>query len=340
MPKKKIKSGRALLIVLALLGLLGGFAFRSAYLSNLKAVNPDTETNIRFDIDPGSSVEQIGKALFAKELISSPWTFKLYVKLNADETAFRAGSFVLRQSLGVAEIVEKLSSEQGEMWITILEGWRLAEVADYLAEKSHIEKGAFLDCAKNCEFEHEILSSLPEDQSLEGYLFPDTYIITPQTESYGVINRALNNLEAKFDEELRARAARQDRSVHEVLTMASLLEREVRSYKNRQIVAGILWKRLEAGMGLGVDASVLYALGDWKATLDYEALQIDSPYNTRKYASLPPGPICNPSLSSIKAALYPEESSYWFYLTTLDTGEVIYSKNLAEHNANVARYLR
>ncbi|MDD4351384.1 MAG: endolytic transglycosylase MltG [Candidatus Gracilibacteria bacterium] len=340
MRRRKTHTFRAIILLAVLAGLLLYFLFQSVYNSNLKAVDVDDQRNLKFEVKQGWSVSQIAVSLEEEDLIRSAWAFKKYVEQNADDTAFQAGSFVLRKSYDIAETVEVLSGTPNEMWMTILEGWRASDIGSYLEEKGYATQQAFLDCVATCEFDYEILSSIPEDQGLEGYLFPDTYIITPATEVYGMINRTLMNLDQKLEQELRNQAEKQGRSIHEIMTMASLLEREVRGYEDRQIVAGLLWKRLEAGMGLGVDATVLYALGDWKATLDHEALQIDSPYNTRKYAGLPPGPICSPSLSSIKAALNPVDSPYWFYLTTLDTGEVIYSKNLDEHNENVYKYLR
>ncbi len=340
MPRRQPKTFRALFVTLLVVGVLGFWAFQATYKDGLTSPDLNSTDNVKFTVDKGESLGEIAHALYEAGLIKSVWVFKKYVSKNADDTGFQAGSFVLHKSDGVAKIVEVLTGPANEMWITILEGWRANDIAAYLADNGYAKEEEFLDCITNCEFDHNILRDIPEGQGLEGYLFPDTYIITSATEVYGIINRLLGNMESKFDPSLRARAKERGRSVHEILTMASLLEREVRSDKDRQIVAGILWKRLEAGMGLGVDASVLYALGDWKAVLDYDALQIDSPYNTRKYAGLPPGPICSPSLSSIKAALYPTDSPYWFYLTRPDTGEVIYSKNLDEHNRNVFKYLR
>ena len=121
--------------------------------------------------------------------------------------------------------------------------------------------------------------------------------------------------------------------------MASIVEREERDPAERPTVAGILWNRYDANIGLGADATVLYGLGRTKGGLSYEDLQSDSPYNTRKYAGLPPTPISNPNISSIRAALYPEDTDYWYYLHDSDGG-IHYAKTLDEHNVNKARYIR
>ncbi|MBU0667942.1 endolytic transglycosylase MltG, partial [Patescibacteria group bacterium] len=181
--------------------------------------------------------------------------------------------------------------------------------------------------------DREAMKTLPHP--LEGYLFPDTYFIDPLNfYSENLIQLMLENFERKIGEDLKKEATR---SISDIVTMASIVEKEVRTKKDIPIVAGILWKRLDNSWLLGADATILYLKDD--RSIDYQDLKEDSPYNTRVKGGLPPGPISNPGLESLKAALNPQDSPYWYYLTTPDTGEVIYAKTNDEHNSNKARYL-
>jgi len=170
---------------------------------------------------------------------------------------------------------------------------------------------------------------------LEGYIYPDTYFLDPvDFQAQDLIYLTLDNFERKTIELI---PEIKNHSVNEIITMASIIENEVFGEEDRHLVSGLLWKRLESGWTIGADATLLYITDDRELTA--EDLAIDSSYNTRKNLGLPIGPISNPSLESIKAAMYPEASNYWFYLTTLDTGEVIYSSSNEEHNLNRAKYL-
>ena len=184
----------------------------------------------------------------------------------------------------------------------------------------------------------EFLKEKPENASLEGYLFPDTYEIKKGESLENVIRKMLDNFDKKITNDLREEIKTQNRTLYQVLTMASLLEREVKSYEHRQIAAGILWKRLRNGWPLHVDATLVYITGKGSEELTKDDLEIDSPYNTYKYYGLPAGPICNPGIDSIKAAVDYKESDYWFYLTT-PSGQTEFSKTLNEHNIKRFEYL-
>jgi len=216
--------------------------------------------------------------------------------------------------MNVPEIVDKLvSGDRIKKIITIIEGWTVEDIADYL--------------------EVEELSS-----DLEGYLFPDTYEISPEDGTEEIINKMLDNFDKKLSLKLREEIASQEKTVHEIVIMASLIEKEVRTLEDKKIVSGILWKRIEVGMPLQVDATITYITGRKSTEILKQELEIDSPYNTYKYKGLPFGPICNPGLESILAAVYPESSEYWFYLSTPE-GETIFSKTLKKHNEARAEHL-
>jgi len=219
--------------------------------------------------------------------------------------------------------------------VTILEGWTVKQIASYLEESGLTTADEFLSCVKTCEFKFDFLPK----NSLEGYLYPDTYFINSATFDNKVfIQRLINTLNNKLTAADWNAVEKSGHTFSEILTMASIVEREERNSNERSIVAGILWNRFNAGQGLGADATVLYALGRTKGGLTYDELQIDSPYNTRKYKGLPPTPICNPSISSIRAALYPEKTDYWYYLHDSD-GKIHYAKTNDQHNENKRKYL-
>jgi UPF0755 protein len=174
--------------------------------------------------------------------------------------------------------------------------------------------------------------------SLEGFLFPDTYQISYSAGEKDIIRMMLANFDKKLTKDLREEIVRQNKTIFEIVTMASLLEKEVRTAEDKKLVAGVLWKRLKNRIPLQVDAAVSYITGKKTVKITKEDTQIDSPYNTYKYLGLPLGPISNPGLESIKASIYPKESRYWYYLSTPE-GQTIFSRTLEEHNIAKAKYL-
>lgn len=304
-------------------------------------VDKNDNTSISFQVKKGQSVKEIAANLEKKELIKSPYSFYLYAKLNRLGENLIAGRFILNKTMNTPEILKALSNPaKAEYVLTVQEGLTIKDIDQKLVDLELIKPGNFLKAVKNFNnwekysfLDKEKLSKL--ELPLEGYLYPDTYFLDPENfQPEDVISLMLNNFAKKFAD-LQPKIKRH--TIQEIITMASIIENEVRSTQERKMVSGILWKRLESGWPIGADATLLYITDDRK--IDSKDLSLDSPYNTRKNLGLPPGPICNPSKNSIEAAMYPTESEYWFYLTTLDTGKVIYSKTNEEHNANRAKYL-
>ncbi len=150
----------------------------------------------------------------------------------------------------------------------------------------------------------------------------------------------LNNFDGKLTDEMQNNIAEQDKTIYEIVTMASIIEKEVRTLEDMEIVSGIFWDRIKYGQPLESCATLAYVLGVNKEQYSIEDTKIDSPYNTYRNPGLPPGPICNPGLNAIKAAIYPQYTEYNYFLSRQDTGETVFSKTLEEHNRNKARYLR
>ena len=304
-------------------------------------VDSNDQTEISFQIKKGSTSKEIGKNLEEKGLIKSSNNFYLYSRIHGMGKNIIAGRFLLKKSMNVPEILNAISDpKQAEFIITIQEGLTIKDIDKKLVDLSLTESGDFINAVKNFDgYKYYKFLDQPKLQTLElpleGYLYPDTYFLDPTDfQAHDLIYLALDNFEKKIAE----LPIQNDKySFHEYLTMASIIENEVLSQKDRKLVSGILWKRLESNWPIGADATLLYITTD--RTIDASDLQIDSPYNTRKNLGLPPGPISSPSLSSIKAALSPTGSEYWFYLTTEKTGEVIYSRTNEEQNINREKYL-
>ena len=285
----------------------------------------------QFVIEQGESVQDIAASLREEELIRSAGAFQLLVKLMKVEKNLQAGAYVLSPHQPMREIVSTLTHGTSEYWVRTIEGWRNEEIADYLEATSSgkLSSKEFLSLAQ------------------VGYMFPDSYLVSTDESVVDVVEK----MKANFDEqvaEVREKAADQELSFEDVVILASIVEREVRTSKDRPIVAGILLRRYKAGHPLEVDATIQYALASvqeegktvwWKKQLTQEDLQIESPFNTRTHVGLPPTPISNPGLSSIQAVVEPVDSPYWYYVSDKN-GMMHYAVTLDEHNINVSKYVR
>jgi UPF0755 protein len=207
-----------------------------------------------------------------------------------------------------------------------------------------VEKKAFLAEIQNGTFEESFLKDIPKTEGmkhrLEGYLTPDTYEVFKDVTAHDVIDLMLKQTAAVFTPEWQAQMKKRGLTMHQTLTLASLVEREARVAKERPTIAGVIENRLKSNppMKLQIDATIQYALGESKEVLLYKDLEIESPYNTYKYEGLPPGPIATPGRDAIKAVLFPEQHQYLFYVTKNDgTGEHYFAKTFDEHNQNIAK---
>lgn len=314
---------------------------------------PSSELAKEFLIEKGDGLWEIASNLEKEGLIKNRFSFMVYLVLKGKAGEIKAGSYSLSPSLSVFQIAKKLIGGQTtKEKITIIEGWTKKEIAHYLEEKGICSQEEFF---KAIEFEKwkEDYDFFKEDiapKDVEGYLFPDTYFLERYTFSTivenvvltraeKIVGKMLDNFDKKLNPELREEIKKQEKSIFEIITMASLLEKEVLTFEDKKLVSGILWKRLVNDIPLQVDASLGFITGKKSIQFSEEDKKIDSPYNTYKYKGLPLGPICNPGLESIKAAVYPEESEYWYYLSTPE-GKTIFSKTFKEHNLAKAKYLK
>ncbi|PKL36998.1 endolytic transglycosylase MltG [Candidatus Peregrinibacteria bacterium HGW-Peregrinibacteria-1] len=328
-------------------GLLGYFGFYVFYNYNIDTPVDETATEqISFIVRPGAPVDTISQDLKDQSLIRNEFIFKLYLTKNKLDKGLQSGRFLLTQRMDMKEIITTLSSSsQGETVLIIQEGLTIRQIDQKLQDLGVINPNDFIEAVKKFDSwgQYAFLDQTSAQNlkhKLEGFIYPDTYFISSTNfQPQDLIQISLNNFQKKLSTiDLQASPVYQKYSLHEIITMASIVENEVFGAKNREIVAGIFWKRLENNWTLGADITSIYEK-DGDRNITATDLQSDSPYNTRKNLGLPPGPISNPSIESIQAVLFPKESDYWFYLTTLDTGEVIYAKTNDEHNLNRSKYL-
>ena len=298
------------------------------YREGLLPVDKNATTNEIFIIHPGEGVATIAKNLESEEFIRDRVVFYLVVKQLGIEKSIQAGDFRLNRSMSTTEIANELTHGTIDVWVTVIEGLRKEEIAEAVAKKIPISTQRF-----------DLLVE-------EGYLYPDTYLI-PKEASEEVVTDLLKKT---FNERVvplyEQSVMKNDYSLHEVLTLASLVEREARTPEDKRMVAGILLNRLELDMPLQIDATIQYALGYdeqgkrwWKEHLTDADLKLDSPYNTYLNPGLPPGPIANPGLDALRAVLDPQESDYLYYISGADGTTMYYAQDYETHQDNIERYL-
>ncbi|MCB9139882.1 MAG: endolytic transglycosylase MltG [Caldilineaceae bacterium] len=313
---------------------------------------------VEFVIEPGTPARQIGQNLVAAGLIDDALLFEAYVRVNGLSSQLEAGTHLLAPSMTLTEIVTALQdAAASSISVTLPEGWRLEQMAAALSEAGALQDDAYLTQAQAGDLtgldpaRYPFLQARPPGTSLEGYLFPDTYRIPAGGESgRAMLARQLDAFTAKalpiYDQAVVA--GETDLSLHTVLTLAAIVEREAVIPDERPAIAGVYLNRLAAGMKLDADPTVQYALGyqpesdQWWKTPVYleEYAAVDSPYNTYLYNGLPPGPIANPGLASIRAVLAPEAHNYLYFVALPDgTGAHVFAATYDEQVENVARYL-
>ena len=300
-----------------------------------------SKREIVFEIKKGEGGKEISKNLKREGLIRSGIPFRFYTYFKGVARKLQSGSYLLSPSMTIPQMVEKfVKGDVIKEKITILEGWNKKEIAKYLEEKGILNGEEFLEKTKLIYWKekYDFLREI-ESPDLEGFLFPDTYFLEKGVGAEKIISMMLDNFNKKLTPELKKEISLQKKTIFEIVIMASMIEKEVKTFEDKKIVSGILWKRLENKIPLQVDSTITFITGKKTTQIPLEDLQIDSPYNTYKYLGFPPGPISNPGLDSILAAIYPEKSDFWYYLSTPD-GKTIFSKTLEEHNIAKAKYLK
>lgn len=341
--KRLLLSGSiTLTLLLIAAALLAGFN------SLLLPVNADAgDQLVVINIPGGASSSQIGQILADHGIIQSPLAFRLYVRWHDLDRGFIAGDYQLSPAMSIKEITAMMT--QGDVyrqtdWFVIIEGHTVRQIADSLVRAGLAERERFLELVSSPPpgllEEHGFLHEIPAgvDFTLEGYLFPDTYEITRDASEEEIISLSLRRLRQIFNEQLQERARQAGMNLHQVLTLASIVEREAAVDHERERIAAVFLNRLARDYPLQSCATVQYLLDEVKPVLTIAELAIDSPYNTYLYPGLPPGPIAAPGESSIRAVLYPEETGYMYFVSKMDgSGEHYFARTLREHEANRIR---
>jgi UPF0755 protein len=307
--------------------------------------------DFQFQIPQGTSVAEIAAKLKDSGVINSELAFKLYAKYSGLAQKLQAGDYTLPAGLTGPELLKKLTEgrlAKSEKIILIKEGMSNKAIEEYLATNNLISDGSFIQVASTLTSQlpleiidkYPFLNEAPSKVDLEGYLFPDTYRLYAEDNGSVLVDKMLTNFQAKVTPQMRADIKAQGKTLYQVLIMASIVEKEVRSTEDMKMVAGIFWNRMSIGMRLESCATLAYLLGVSKPVYSLEDTQINSPYNTYRNDGLPPTPIGNPGLRAIEATIYPTKTDYNFFLSRPDNGETVFARTYEEHLANKNRYLK
>lgn len=322
-----------------------GFGDRlgDALFGNDEEEEQDT-SEVVLTIAPGSTTEQIADQLREAGVIRSALAFRLRARQSGLDGSFQAGQHILRRNMTTDEAITALQrAETHERILTLIEGWRREEMAAYLEASNALNASEFLVLTESPILERGFLADLPAAASLEGYLFPDTYRIEPETTTEQFVVNLLDQFASKISEAVTAGFQANGLNLHQAVTLAAIVEREAQVPAERPLIASVFFNRLRIGMPLQADPTVQYALGYqeaesrwWKRVVTYDDLRVESPYNTYANAGLPPGPICNPGAASLQAVSAPATSEFYYFVAVGD-GSHVFARTLEEHNANVRR---
>jgi len=299
-------------------------------------VDPSDETEYLVEIPSGATSAKIANLLYDQDLIQNVNAFKSMSKSLGLDGSMQAGMYHLKKSMSQQEIIEKIAS--GETYVetykfTIPEGYEVRQMIEKLSNEGIVDKDIFENALINEPFDFTFLEGVDRQYMLEGYLFPDTYIVKKGTSETEIIYRMLSRFDEVFIDDYYKRASELDMSVDEVVTLASIIERETKSASELSTVSSVFHNRIDRGQKLESCATIQYVLKERKERLTYDDLAIESPYNSYIYKGLPPAPIASPGEKAIIAALYPEDTNYLFFVTRgLGDGSHYFNETLAGHN--------
>ncbi|MFD1705490.1 endolytic transglycosylase MltG [Siminovitchia sediminis] len=335
---------------LLLIAAIGSYVYIK---SALKPADPKSDEKIQVEVPIGSTTASIGELLEDKGVIKNASVFKYYVKFN-NISGFQAGNYTFTPAMSLKEISTNLQAgilaSEPIFKLTIPEGYSLDQIAELISDQTGYSKKEIIKELNQAEtvkyFQDKYPDLLTADafnshvkHPLEGYLYPATYSFFEEDLSIKEIIDPMIQKSQEIVVKYSDKMAEKEMSVHEVLTMASIIEKEATEKADRHMISSVFYNRLDEDMPLQTDPTVLYALGEHKDRTLYEDLEVDSPYNTYKVKGLPPGPISNAGETSIKAALNPAESEYLYFLAEYGTGKVHYAETLKEHNELKKKYI-
>lgn len=354
--QSEAKVVRKVVTIIAIsLFLIAGVVIGGGYVyinSALKPADPGNKKEKVVEIPIGSGITTISQILEKNGIIKNARVFKYYVKFK-NESGFMAGEYALNPAMTHQQIINSLKTgkymEKAKIKLTIPEGKQLTEIADIIAKNTDYSRDEVLTKLNDRTYLEQLISQYPNlltdeilngkiKYPLEGYLFPATYSFYKENPTMEeIVNEMLDKTDSVVNE-YRIQLEEQNMSVHQLLTLASLIEEEATEKVDRDKIASVFYNRLDAGMPLQTDPTVLYAKGEHQKRVYYKDLEVDDPYNTYKYPGLTPSPIANAGTTSIDAALAPAETDYLYFLATPE-GEVLFSKTHEEHEEKVAEHI-
>ncbi len=300
----------------------------------------DTNTFV-VTVASGSSTTGIANLLFEEGLIQNVNAFKAKVKLLEVDGQMKAGDYKLSPSMSAETIIDKLVD--GEVFVetnkfTIPEGYEIRQIVDKLVEQGIVDRDVFIDVLENHPFDYAFLEGVDRSKRLEGYLFPDTYEVLKSADEVAIVDRMLKRFGEVFKTEYYERAVELDMTVDEVITLASIIEREARVAEEFEIVSSVFHNRIEIGMALQSCATVQYILQERKPVLSFADTEINDPYNTYINVGLTPSPIASPGELAIKSALYPADTNYLYFVTTENNdGTHYFNETFAGHDRDAKK---
>jgi UPF0755 protein len=304
-------------------------------------------SSVSFIVETGETAVGIAERLEGLELITDATLFRRFLQYHGLDASLEAGEYQLRRNMTMREIAEALQhSRMLEVIITIPEGWRAEQVADLLTAENIMDGSVFLAAVRQGDVvDHALLADHPPGATLEGYLFPETYRLPAQATPEDLLTRMLDTMQARLPIGWEGMASAQGLTLYDVLTLASIVEREAVVPEERPLIANVYLNRIQQGMYLNADPTVQYAMGYqpetgqwWKTPVTLEEYEnVNSPFNTYLYPGLPPGPIASPGASSIMAVLQPAQTSYLYFLGRGD-GSHIFAETYEEHQRNLEIY--
>ncbi len=330
----------ALAVVLVTVGII---------VISLDRAQDDVGRSTYFVVEPDESVDSIADRLQDEGLIRSPGYFRFRIRLQSKGDDIVAGRYRFDTAMSTSQIINAITSEDAavaqEAEIQFIEGWRTEQFAEAAAAAGlSFTVDEFMLATKDPKWNDRFsfLHTRPSGVALEGYLFPDTYNFRMDATPDEVIQRLLTTFEQRVTPDMIAEADARGMTLHQIMTIASIIEREAAVSTERGTISSVYHNRLDRGMPLQADPTIQYQLGtldDWWPQLTGEDIQRNGVYNTYLNPSLPPGPICNPSLAAIEAALQPDVTPYIFFVATGD-GTHAFAETLEEHERNIDKYLR
>jgi UPF0755 protein len=337
---KNSKRPWIIVAIVALFIVICSVLFVLWYRGQVNTPNKGKSTETVFIISKGQGLEAISKNLHNDNLISSPFAFQLYMKAAGQSKKIQAGEYKIPGNLNMKDLAQIITyGKIVTTKITIPEGWDIDKIGTYLEAHTIIKKADFESAAvyNSSTQKYSFLAGMKKGDSLEGFLYPDTYMLTLKPTANDVVSKMLANFDDKLTTADRAGIVKSGMTTREVVTLASIVEAEVAGTTDRKMVASVFLNRLNAGMPLESDATVAYSLKSGARRLTYEEVHTPTPYNTYLTAGLPKGPIGNPSIQSIEAVIFPAKSDYFYFISVKD--KTYFARTLAEHNALVAKYL-